>query len=640
MKKSYLALLGLLLVFIISHIFYYKTGVEKINEQICKQKAKQIKKMFQMEVDKKFGKTFELAYVLSKNDNLVKALRDKDNSSLNYQEIVTELRRIGEYKNLWVHVIDKDGYSFYRSWTKKTGDHIASVRVDVMDTIKHPDYKKLISVGRFDMTFKTMIPIYDKGEFLGIIELISRFNSIANIFQKQGIEPLMVVDEKYTKTFLNTFSRIFIGNNYIANINASRKIIEQVKRFGLKKLMHAKDTIFMGKYFVVTNEIKDVHGKDMGFFIFFVNKKDLDKSMLNSFYIEYLIKLLVNIVVFVLFVLFIINKNYALRLNKEVKKKTLKLQTTLEAYDKNVIFSTTDTNGKILHVSKAFCEVSGFSQKELIGKSHSIIWHPDMKKEIFTELWNTITNGKIWTGNIKNLRKDGSFYWTKTEIEPIFEHGNITGYTAIRQDITASREIEEVQRDIIFTMGSIGERRSNETGNHVKRVAEYSKLLALKMGLSEEEAQMLKQASPMHDIGKVAIPDSILNKPGKLSEQEMEVMKTHAKLGYEMLKHSTRPLLKTASIVALEHHEKWDGSGYPRGLKGEQIHIYGRITAVADVFDALGSKRCYKDAWEDERIFKLLREQSGNHFDPKLIEIFFENLEEFLAIRDNLRDKS
>ena len=133
------------------------------------------------------------------------------------------------------------------------------------------------------------------------------------------------------------------------------------------------------------------------------------------------------------------------------------------------------------------------------------------------------------------------------------------------------REIEETQKEVVFTMGAIGESRSKETGNHVKRVAEYSKLFALHCGMSEKEAEMLKQASPMHDIGKVAIPDAILNKPGRFDDDERKIMNTHAQLGYDMLKMSNRSLLKMAATVAYEHHEKWDGTGYPRGIKGEDI---------------------------------------------------------------------
>jgi len=201
-----------------------------------------------------------------------------------------------------------------------------------------------------------------------------------------------------------------------------------------------------------------------------------------------------------------------------------------------------------------------------------------------------------------------------------------------------NKEIIETQKEVIFTMGSIGETRSKETGLHVKRVAEYSRLLALLSGLDDYEADLIAMASPMHDIGKVGIPDAILNKKGRLTEEEFEIMKTHVTIGYEMLKHSDRPIMRTAAIIALQHHEKWDGSGYPAGLAGEDVHIYGRITALADVFDALGSDRCYKKAWQDEDIFALLKEQSGKHFDPRMVEMFFDNLDDFFDIRSRYRD--
>lgn len=200
------------------------------------------------------------------------------------------------------------------------------------------------------------------------------------------------------------------------------------------------------------------------------------------------------------------------------------------------------------------------------------------------------------------------------------------------------KEIEDTQKEIIIKMGAIGENRSLETANHVKRVAEYSKILAIGYGLSEEESELLKLASPMHDIGKVGIPDSILNKPGKLTNEEFDVIKTHTTLGYDMLKGSKRKILKAAEVVAHEHHEKYNGKGYPQGLKGEDIHIFGRITAVADVFDALGSKRCYKEAWELERILNLFKDERGEHFDPKLIDIFFDNIDKMLKVRKELED--
>ncbi len=199
-------------------------------------------------------------------------------------------------------------------------------------------------------------------------------------------------------------------------------------------------------------------------------------------------------------------------------------------------------------------------------------------------------------------------------------------------------EIINTQKEIVYKMGEIGETRSKETGNHVKRVAEYSYILAKLSGFSEDEAKLLKMASPMHDIGKVGIPDHVLKKPGKLNEEEWQIMKTHAQTGFELLQHSKRPILKAASIVAYEHHEKWDGSGYPNGKKAEEIHIYGRITAVADVFDALGSDRVYKKAWKLEQILELFNEQSDKHFDPRLVKLFLTNIDAFLTIRNQYKD--
>ncbi|MCU6794757.1 HD domain-containing protein [Paenibacillus sp. WQ 127069] len=201
-----------------------------------------------------------------------------------------------------------------------------------------------------------------------------------------------------------------------------------------------------------------------------------------------------------------------------------------------------------------------------------------------------------------------------------------------------SNEIEETQKEIIFTMGEIGESRSKETGNHVKRVAEYSYILAKQLGMSHEEAELLKIASPMHDIGKVAIPDSVLKKPGKLTDEEFDIMKAHTNIGYGLLKNSSRRILKTAAIVAHQHHEKWNGRGYPQGIQGEEIHIYGRITAIADVFDALGSERVYKQAWELDRILNLFKEERGQHFDPMVVDAFMAQLPEILKVRELYSD--
>ncbi|MDO3409944.1 DUF3369 domain-containing protein [Saccharibacillus sp. CPCC 101409] len=225
------------------------------------------------------------------------------------------------------------------------------------------------------------------------------------------------------------------------------------------------------------------------------------------------------------------------------------------------------------------------------------------------------------------------------EWEQYLAEAYCTNTDAVFENLELRREIENTQKEIIYTLGEIAETRSKETGFHVKRVAEYTKLLALKYGLPEEEAKLLELASPMHDIGKVGISDSILNKPGKLTEDEYRLMQTHALSGYEMLKHSNRPILKTAAIIALQHHEKYGGGGYPHGLRGEEIHLYGRITAIADVFDALASDRVYKKAWPLDEIVELFERERGRHFDPVLTDLFLEHLGEFLMIRAAYMDE-
>lgn len=206
------------------------------------------------------------------------------------------------------------------------------------------------------------------------------------------------------------------------------------------------------------------------------------------------------------------------------------------------------------------------------------------------------------------------------------------------ENVNLHVDLEETQREIVYMLGEAVETRSRETGNHVKRVAEISKLLAKEYGLSETESEVIKLASPLHDVGKIGIPDSILNKPAKLDADEWEKMQTHAIGGYEMLKSSRRRILQAGAAIAYEHHEKWDGSGYPNAKSGDDIHIYGRITALADVFDALSSDRCYKKAWPLEKVVNLIKEERGKHFDPQLVDLLLHNLDSVVKIRDRFED--
>jgi len=317
-------------------------------------------------------------------------------------------------------------------------------------------------------------------------------------------------------------------------------------------------------------------------------------------------------------------------------------------YEKAINITTailkTNTDNSIKYANDKFYEISGYTQEELIGTNCENMRHEKHRRAgVCKEIQAKLAAKQEMHETLTNIAKNGSEYVANSFFYPITDpQGNVIEHLLIMHDITEiiqlNEEIVKTQKEVVLTMGAIGETRSKETGLHVKRVAEYSYLLGNLYGLDEAEANLLKQASPMHDIGKVGIPDDILNKPGKLTFEEFEIMKTHAKLGYEMLDHSQRPILKASAVIAHSHHEKWDGSGYPRGLKGEEIPIYGRITAIADVFDALGHDRVYKKAWEDERIFTLFKEERGKHFDPSLIDLFFNNLDAFLEIRNRYVD--
>lgn len=202
-----------------------------------------------------------------------------------------------------------------------------------------------------------------------------------------------------------------------------------------------------------------------------------------------------------------------------------------------------------------------------------------------------------------------------------------------------TRQLEQSRLEIIERLGQAAEYKDNETGEHIIRMSHSSYLLAKAAGLGEEEAELIHQASSMHDIGKIGIPDKILMKPGKLDPEEWEIMKSHVTIGAKLLSNSEHPLLQKARVIALTHHEKWDGSGYPKGLKGENIPIAGRICAIADVFDALISERPYKDAWPTEKAIQLLIAEKERHFDPQLVDLFVTISEQVVEFRDTLTNK-
>lgn len=205
-------------------------------------------------------------------------------------------------------------------------------------------------------------------------------------------------------------------------------------------------------------------------------------------------------------------------------------------------------------------------------------------------------------------------------------------------NFSLNHELVDTQREVILTLGEVVESRCRESAFHVKRVAEYAKSLAVWLGLDKNSVDLIQMASPMHDVGKIGIPDAILHKPGKLTEEEFRIMKTHSEIGRHIFQNSTRPIMEASRIIAHQHHEKWNGQGYPRGLKGEEIHIFGRIIAIADVFDALLSNRCYKASWPPDDVRDLIETEKGRHFDPVLAKLALDHFDALLDIHTSYPD--
>jgi len=224
----------------------------------------------------------------------------------------------------------------------------------------------------------------------------------------------------------------------------------------------------------------------------------------------------------------------------------------------------------------------------------------------------------------------------KTSLVELFA----TNIALILESLTKQHEIERTQKELLYIVGEAIEARSKETGGHVKRVALICELLAKKLNLEDRFIDALRLAAPLHDIGKIAIPENILHKPGKLVGTEWEIMQTHAQVGCELLSQSKASISKLGARLAHYHHENWDGSGYPDGISGKNIPIEARIMAVADVFDALGSNRCYKTSWPSSEIQTYFKEQKGIKFEPELVDLLLNNIDEFSAIREQYPDSN
>ena len=228
----------------------------------------------------------------------------------------------------------------------------------------------------------------------------------------------------------------------------------------------------------------------------------------------------------------------------------------------------------------------------------------------------------------------------RNQLEAHLAHQFLNAQKEVLENMVRVRteELWQSRLQVVQRLGRVAEFRDEETGSHIMRMSHICQLMARELGWDEDQCDLVLNASPLHDIGKVGIPDAILLKPGKLDAQEWEVMKTHTNIGARMLEGDDSALIVMARDIAISHHEKWDGSGYPNGLANDEIPVAGRMAAVADVFDALTSERVYKKAWSLEETMAMIRDNSGKHFDPQLVEVLSDNLSEVLEIKDRYRD--
>lgn len=220
--------------------------------------------------------------------------------------------------------------------------------------------------------------------------------------------------------------------------------------------------------------------------------------------------------------------------------------------------------------------------------------------------------------------------------------GIVRARVSTHLSLVRASQLEKSHRDAVFMLGEAGHYNDNDTGVHIWRMAAYSKALVRELGWNEADCELLEMAAAMHDTGKIGLPDAVLHKPGTLDADEWHIMRSHTRIGYEILSKSEAPLFKLAAKIALHHHEKWDGSGYPDGLSQLEIPESARIVAIADVFDALSMQRSYKDAWPTEKILEFMNDMSNQHFDPDLLQRFMSIMPTILRIKQNwdLRDAS
>ena len=297
-----------------------------------------------------------------------------------------------------------------------------------------------------------------------------------------------------------------------------------------------------------------------------------------------------------------------------------------------------DPERRVTHWNRGAETLSGWRRREAVGRTLPEIGLLDGDAQGPAAARGEMTAGGSWEGELEMTRKDGSSFPTLTSVSPTRDpKGELTGFVGVAVDISARKRAEEEARrarhETLTRLSRAVETRDRETGDHIERIGDISAMLAERLGLEPELVELIRVSSPMHDVGKIGIPDEILLKKGKLTAEERSEMERHAQFGHDILAGTGTELLDMAAVIALTHHERVDGNGYPQGLSGDEIPIEGRIVAVADVFDALTSDRVYREAMSTETAVRIMREGRGSHFDAEVLDALLDDLDAFLAVK-------
>lgn len=326
--KILVCIVLLCLISMISYrLFSFKRAI--ILQDIYVKKSIEMKNEIAYFIKQKLGATAALTFVISQDKSITEALLANDPSMIDYRSIISGLTEASDYKNIWIQVIDKEGYNFYRSWMKKHGDYMARARKDIALMIKKPQPMSHLSTGKFDMSFKTMQPIYSHGEFIGMVEMITHFNSIAVKLKKRNIEPILLVEKKYTKQFIKPFTNLFVGENYVANSNASKVLMAKLAKEGVEKFLNIDGYRLFEDYLVISYDIPDIKGNPMGHGVLFYKRELLDMSELKTFELYFsifLVALAISFVVLVSVFFLVKRSNDLKRFNKLLESEKKKAQ--------------------------------------------------------------------------------------------------------------------------------------------------------------------------------------------------------------------------------------------------------------------------------------------------------------------------